>query len=62
VLDRNGFSSFTVAENGFDPKRQRVMQRTSTDDPTRDRTISERIRKAALSENRLSHNVSCFST
>ncbi|MEI8372621.1 MAG: nucleotide exchange factor GrpE [Planctomycetota bacterium] len=52
-LDRNGFTSFTSPEDEFDPKRQRTLQRVSTDDPTRDRKIAERIRKGFVYEERV---------
>ena len=45
VLDRNGFESFVVAEETFDPRRQRALRKVPTGDAALDKRIAERLRK-----------------
>ena len=45
VLDRNGFETFVVAEETFDPRRQRALRKVPTSDAALDKRIAERLRK-----------------
>ena len=48
ILYRNGFETFTVPEDLFDPRRQRALRTVPTVDATCDKRISERLRKGFL--------------
>jgi molecular chaperone GrpE len=45
ALYRHGYEPFTTDQPLFDPRRQRVRKAVPADDPTRDKTIAERVRR-----------------
>jgi molecular chaperone GrpE len=48
ILYRYGYETFTVPENSFDARRQRVLRTVPTEDAALDGKISERLRKGFL--------------
>jgi molecular chaperone GrpE len=45
ILYRQGVEPFAVEGDGFDPRRQRAVSTTATDDPARNKSIAARLRK-----------------
>lgn len=44
IFTRQGIRTFTCDNNIFDPKRQRVLKKTETNEPSRDKTVAESLR------------------
>jgi molecular chaperone GrpE len=45
ILERHGVIAFNEPDDQFNPKSQRAMKTESTDDPTKDSLVAERLRK-----------------
>ena len=44
ILDRQGVETFTQPDAAFDPRRQRALSTTPTDDPSLNKTVATRVR------------------
>jgi molecular chaperone GrpE len=53
ILYRNGFETFAVAEDVFDPRRQRALRTVPTEDPGLDKRVVERLRKGFVYEGKV---------
>jgi len=62
LLDKNGIESFRVEGNAIDFSKQKVIKTVPTDDPEKDKTVYERIKKGFIMEGKIirQEHISCY--